>query len=124
MEYDQVKTPTAIAWENSIAAALLTWYEDYEYMLRLQFMPTTEFTIWENILRPRFGKMSPETAKALLDFSIPEAERARMKMLLAKAKAGTITREESLDLDEYERAGNMMSVLKAKARRILNSKSR
>ena len=86
-------------------------------------MATTELTIWEMILRPHFGEMAPKTAKTILDLSIPEPERARMKALLAKAKAGTLSREESLDLDEYERAGNMLSVLKAKARRILKSKN-
>lgn len=83
---------------------------------------TTEVNVWEMILRPHFGQMTPQTAKAILAMSIPENERLRMKALLAKAKAGTLTREESLDLDEYERAGNMLSVLKAKARRILKLK--
>ena len=82
-------------------------------------MATTEMSIWEMILRPHFGEMTPQTARTILDLSIPENERARMKALLAKAKAGTLSREESLDLDEYERAGNMLSVLKVKARRIL-----
>ena len=85
-------------------------------------MATTELTIWEMILRPHFGEMTPRTAKRILDLSIPDTERTRMKALLAKAKAGTLSREEALDLDEYERAGNMLSVLKAKARRILKAK--
>lgn len=85
-------------------------------------MATSEIAIWETILRPRFGKMTPDTARTILQLSIPEAERTRMKDLLAKAKAGTINREESLDLDEYVRAGNMLSILKAKARRVLRSK--
>ena len=88
----------------------------------LPIMATTEMNIWEVILRPHFGDMTPKTAKSILGLSIPENERARMKSLLAKAKAGTLSREESLDLDEYERAGNMLSVLQAKARRILQSK--
>src|SRR5436309_3505782 len=85
-------------------------------------MATTAVTIWEMILRPHFGEMTPETARTILGLSIPESEHARMKELLAKAKAGTLSREEALDLDEYERAGNMLSVLKAKARRVLKSK--
>lgn len=83
---------------------------------------TTELGIWESILRPHFGPMTAETARSILILSITDAERARMKVLLGKAKAGTLTREESLDLDEYERAGNMLSVLKAKARRVLKLK--
>ena len=84
-------------------------------------MPTNELSIWESILHPHFGEMSPQTARKILQMSIPDSERARMKALLAKAKAGTLSREESLDLDEYERAGNLLSVLKAKARRVLKS---
>lgn len=84
-------------------------------------MPTTELSIWEAILRPHFGPMSPQTARTILDLSIPDSERARMRTLLAKAKAGTISRDESIDLDEYERTGNMLSILKAKARRVLKS---
>jgi hypothetical protein len=85
-------------------------------------MRTTELNIWETIMRPHFGEMSPETARAILDLSFPDTDRTRMKSLLAEAKAGTLSREESLDLDECERAGNMLSVLKAKARRILKAK--
>ncbi|HZZ77401.1 MAG TPA: hypothetical protein VFE62_02720 [Gemmataceae bacterium] len=85
-------------------------------------MAMTEITLWEAIMRPHFGKMSHDTAKTILGLSIPDDERARMKQLLAKAKAGTISRDESLDLDEYERAGNTLSVLKARARHILKAK--
>jgi hypothetical protein len=85
-------------------------------------MPITEAAIWELIVRPHFGEMTPETAETILTFSIPETECVRMKELLAKAKAGDLSREEALDLDEYERAGNMLSILKAKARRILKTK--
>jgi hypothetical protein len=85
-------------------------------------MATTEINIWESILRPHFGRMTSETAQSILELAIPDVERARMKTLLSKAKSGRLTREESLDLDEYERAGNMLSVLKARARRVLKSK--
>jgi hypothetical protein len=85
-------------------------------------MATTEVTIWEMILRPHFGEMTPKTAQTILALGIPEVERERMKVLLAKAKTGTLSPEESLDLNEYERAGNILSILKAKARRVLKSK--
>jgi len=44
-------------------------------------MATTEAAIWEMILRPQFGKMTPETAETILGFTIPESERMRMKAL-------------------------------------------
>jgi hypothetical protein len=85
-------------------------------------MATTEAAIWELIMRPHLGKMTHETAQTILGFSIPEAERVRMKELLAKAKEGTLSREEALDMDEFERMGTTLSILKAKARRVLKSK--
>ena len=84
-------------------------------------MPTTEANMWELILRPRFGRMSAETAHTILGFSIPAAERSRMKILLAKAKDGNLTKEESLEMDEFERMGTMLSILKARARRVLKA---
>jgi hypothetical protein len=86
-------------------------------------MSTTAVNVWAMIMHPHFGDMTPEIARTILSLSIPESERARMKQLLVKSKSSKLTREESLDLDEYERAGNMLSVLKAKARRILKSKN-
>jgi hypothetical protein len=91
-----------------------------QFVEGVAIMATTEVTIWEMILRPHFGEMSPRTAKTILDMGIPETERARMKALLAKAKLGTISPDESLDLNEYERAGNILSILKAKARRVVS----
>ena len=46
-----------------------------------------------------------------------------MRDMLAKAKAGTLRPAEELELDEYERCGNVLSVLKARARRVLKSKA-
>ena len=86
-------------------------------------MATTEAAIWERIIRPDGGEMSADTAKAILRFKIPDADRANMSDLLAKAKAGAISPVENLELDEFERCGNVLSILKAKALRILKSQS-
>lgn len=85
-------------------------------------MPTTEVSIWEAILRPHFGQMSSETARSILALSFPEKDRVRMKELMAKLKASKLSREEALELDEFERTGNTLSVLKARARRVLRPK--
>jgi hypothetical protein len=84
-------------------------------------MATTEVAIWERILRPDGAEMSRKTAAAILEFSIAPEDRVRMSSLLARAKNGTLTPAEELDLDEYERCGNVLSILKAKARRILKA---
>jgi hypothetical protein len=42
-----------------------------------------------------------------------------MRALLAKAKEGTLTALEKVELDNYERVGHMLSLMKSKARRSL-----
>jgi hypothetical protein len=86
-------------------------------------MATTETAIWERILRPTGGEMSKRTAEEILQLSISEDDRTKIRALLAKAKAGKISPSEELDLNEYERCGNVLSILKAKARRVLKSKT-
>jgi len=39
--------------------------------------------------------------------------------LLAKAKEGTLTANEEVEMDNYERVGHMLSLMKSKARRSL-----
>ena len=86
-------------------------------------MATTEAAIWERIIRPDGGEMSKDTARAILRFTISDDDRESMNAMLAKAKAGRISPAEELELDEFERCGNVLSILKAKARRILKSRT-
>jgi hypothetical protein len=87
-------------------------------------MATTEVAIWEQIIRPEGSEMDRETAQAILRLSFSADDRARMRELLGKAKEGKLRAEEELEIDGYERAGTLLSILKAKARRILKPRSR
>ena len=42
-----------------------------------------------------------------------------MRELLAKAKEGTLTANEEVEIDNYERVGHMLSLMKSKTRRSL-----
>ncbi len=42
-----------------------------------------------------------------------------MRVLLAKAKKGTLAAEMQVEIDSYERDGHMLSLMKSKARRLL-----
>jgi hypothetical protein len=42
-----------------------------------------------------------------------------MRELLAKAKTGTLLAAEQVEIDNYERVGHMLSLMKSKARRSL-----
>ena len=45
-----------------------------------------------------------------------------MLVFLAKAKAGTLTADEQVEIDNYERVGHMLSLMKSKARRSLKGR--
>jgi hypothetical protein len=47
------------------------------------------------------GPLSPTQARALLKLQFSPADRARMRQLSAKARAGTLTAAEEGDTDAY-----------------------
>jgi hypothetical protein len=80
--------------------------------------PETEVEIWMRILHPD-DDLSPCVARAILTLSFSESEVRRMRELAAKARAGTLTPGEERAIDNYERAGSILSTLKSKARQVL-----
>lgn len=88
------------------------------YMKTASLTPKTEAEIWLRILYPD-DELSPPVAEAILELSFPEEEVRRMHELSAKARAGTLTPEEDMMMDNYERAGSILSTLKSRARQVL-----
>jgi hypothetical protein len=80
--------------------------------------PTTEAAAWFQILHPD-GDLSPAPARANLRLTFSEKVRASLHALSAKARAGTLTPEEEIMMDNYERVGAILSTLKSKARQVL-----
>ncbi len=72
--------------------------------------------IWERILCPETGGLTPEQARAFLALRVPQSDRDRVNELSAKARAGTLTEEEEAELDEYLLVDSFLTSLKAKAR--------
>ena len=85
--------------------------------------PKTEAEVWLRILHPD-DELSPTVARAILGLSFPKDEISRMRKLSAKARAGRLTPEEDAAMDNYERAGSVLSALKSKARQVLKRSSR
>jgi hypothetical protein len=83
----------------------------------------TEADIWLSILHPD-RKLTPKVARALLRLSFPDSEKDRMRELSEKARAGTLTPEEDREMDDIERAGAILSMLKSRARMVLKRSSR
>ncbi|MBI3462772.1 MAG: hypothetical protein HY000_06890 [Planctomycetes bacterium] len=74
--------------------------------------------VWLRILHPD-EQMSPRVARAILGLNFSKNDVTRMRELSAKARAGTLTPEEDAEMDNFERVGSMLSILKSKARQVL-----
>jgi hypothetical protein len=78
----------------------------------------TEAAIWERVIHPE-GELTPRTARAILQLAFPTEDRRRMHELALKAQDGTLSAEEEVEIENYERVGTMLSILKSKARKVL-----
>ncbi len=60
-------------------------------------------------------------ASELLKWGFPEADKQRMTELAAKAWRGTLTAEEQVETEGYERVSSFLGLVKSKARRSLQN---
>ena len=63
--------------------------------------------------------LSLEAAQALLTIDFTSEDEARMRVLAAKARDGTLETHEQEEVRNYERVGNLLALLKSKARQRL-----
>ena len=80
---------------------------------------TSEVAIFGRVLEPEQATLDVAAARAILKLDFKQTDKDRMRLLLAKAKAGTLTADEQVEIDNYERVGHMLSLMKSKARRSL-----
>lgn len=73
--------------------------------------------ILPEIVEPTGSIESPQNAKELLSLHLKEAAKERIRRLLQKKNAGTITTAEQATLEEYLVTGEFLDLLHAKARR-------
>src|SRR5437870_904589 len=83
---------------------------------------TSEVAIFSRILEPEQATLPAAAARALLALSFTPDDQARMRQLSAKAQEGTLTAAEQAEIDNYERVGHILSLMKSKARRSLKSR--
>lgn len=68
------------------------------------------------------GDLTPTAARALLKVQISKDVESRMRELLTKSKAGSLTDIEKDDMDGYEQMACMLDILHSKARRALRTR--
>jgi len=76
----------------------------------------TEVEIWSRAIQPESGSLSAAAARELMHLRLADADQARVRELSSKANAGSLTAEETQELDYYLNVGRALEFLKAKAR--------
>jgi hypothetical protein len=72
--------------------------------------------ILSQVINPQQSGLAPEVARAILDLRFGPDALGRMNELAEKNRLGTLTPSERRLLENYQRVGNFLNLLQAKAR--------
>lgn len=72
--------------------------------------------ILARMIKPEQGSLSPDAAKSILCIRLASDDCDRVNTLAAKARDGTLTGDERVELDEYERITALLELMQSKAR--------
>jgi hypothetical protein len=93
-----------------------------ERLCYTQRMSTTNYL--DRMLQPVTEAMSPEFANKLVGLRADDELLSRIEILRGKANQGTMTVEEEAEYRDFVEAVDVLSILQAKARRVLAKPSR
>jgi len=82
----------------------------------LQTPPATEGAIWNRLLRAENKTLSLNAARSLLRLDFAPQDKERMHALAASARDGSLSDAEQEEIRTYERVGNLLALMKSKAR--------
>lgn len=85
--------------------------------------PTHANTLLSDFFEPLADALTPESAKLLASLKVSPSVQRRIDELAAKCNQGEMTEPERQDYEEYVRVGNVLAVLKAKAKAALATKA-
>ncbi len=83
----------------------------------------SEIQILARILGDNNGTMPPLLARYILNREFSEGDKTRIHELVTRNQADDLSAEEKQELQAYAKAGTLLSILKANARRTLRMKS-
>lgn len=75
-----------------------------------------EVDILSRVIDPNNPTLNPAAAEALLELAFSESDHARMSELARKSNEGSISEQEKRELGGFVFVGDVLSLLKAKAR--------
>ncbi|MCW5556089.1 MAG: hypothetical protein KIS67_28530 [Verrucomicrobiae bacterium] len=73
-------------------------------------------SILDRLLEPVSRSLNPASAKALAEMEADPVAAERVSVLAEKCNEGTLTPTEEREYETYVHAGNLIAILKAKAR--------
>ena len=82
----------------------------------------TEVTILARILGNERGQLPRDLARYILDLGFSERDKARMHDLVVRNQDDDLTAAEKEELLAFGKAGDLLAILKSKARRTLGVK--
>ena len=74
------------------------------------------------LMQAQKEELSAEAAEFLLAVEFEESDQRRMLQLAERSEAGALTAEEEAEFDGYLHVGNLLAVMKSKARLALQEK--
>ncbi|SPE55110.1 conserved hypothetical protein [Verrucomicrobia bacterium] len=84
-------------------------------------MSLVEADILTRVIAPEDASLEKKVAEAVLALGFSAPDRHRMEELAQKARDGSLSDDERVEAESYERVGHFISLLKSKARRSLAS---
>lgn len=83
--------------------------------------PSSELAILRRVVDRKQSTLSPEAARAILRLDFDTTDRKRMNQLAAKNRAGRLTHAEDDELNNFIHVGQVLGILKSKARKALKN---
>ena len=86
--------------------------------------PNDEVAILGRAVEPTNWRLTPEAAQAILSLSLAADDKHRMDELAVKARAGELTADEEIEIENYRQVGCLIELLKSKSRQFLRGSGR
>ncbi len=86
-------------------------------------IPNCDVAILSRMIRPERNDLPVTAARAILKLDFEQEDHDRMQVLAQKARDGTLTKAERIEITEYERVGHVLGLLHSKARKSLKKPS-
>ena len=83
----------------------------------------SESTILARVISPESPTIPTSAATEILKWGFGSSDHERMSALAAKAREGSLSDEEQVEIEGYERVSSFLGLIKSKARRSLQHNS-